>query len=89
MIFYVLVKTMSRGKKDKGTLTQNSRNYVPGLITWNFSYKADLPRVKKLDKGDVEGVYGRNQIKIRQNSVLMICLEKCQGIRFQLHYLQE
>ena len=64
-----------------GSLTWNPKDYVPGLITWNFKYKAeDGQRVQTLTKSDVEGVWGRNQIKIKQSTVLMRCSEWAQGI---------
>ena len=64
-----------------GSLTQNPRDYVWGLITWNFSFNEQCGRIQELDKSDVEGVYGGNQICIKEHTVLMQCSEWAQGIK--------
>ena len=64
-----------------GSLTQNPRDYVWGLITWNFSFNEQCGRIQELNKSDVEGVYGGNQIHIKEHTVLMRCSEWAQGIK--------
>ena len=56
-----------------GELTTNPYDYMPRLITWEFSYNAqDDPQVHdvvKLDKTDCECHGSRNQIIIRKQTV--------------------
>ena len=64
-----------------GILTRNPRDYVRGLVTWNFSFNGHCERIQELNKSDVEGVYGRNQIRIKEHSVLIRCSEWAEGIK--------
>ena len=69
----------------QGILTCIPYEYVPGLVTWKFSYiPENCHKVQALDKTDVQSLGWKNQIQICDHTVQMYASASTDGVHVEM-----